>query len=125
VTVGADEKIGGADLACRYVEEDLQSAVIPAEAEGVTGWIEQHSDVLLRLMLCHSRPESDCLSDSRIEVADLEVEVHHRPLGTVYRRPNGSSVVSCLLENDVDGPLGRSEDGGSWFLVTDGPAEQF
>jgi hypothetical protein len=31
---------GSADLTCRHVEEDLQSAVIPAEAEGVAGWIK-------------------------------------------------------------------------------------
>jgi hypothetical protein len=73
--------------------------------------------------LCHSRPKSDCLGDCRIEIADLEVEVHHRPLVTSSWGPDGSSVVRRLLEHDVNGPIGRSENGGSWFLVPYGLAE--
>ena len=59
-----------------------QSAPIPAKAKRATGRIKQYSDVVQRLMLCHSRSEDDCGRNRRIEVADLEVEVHHRPLGT-------------------------------------------
>ncbi|MGB9112473.1 MAG: hypothetical protein WCF24_07080 [Acidimicrobiales bacterium] len=39
-------------------------------------WIEENSDVLLRLVPGHSRSQIDCLTDCGIEVADLEVEVH-------------------------------------------------
>jgi hypothetical protein len=39
--------------------------------------------------------------------------VHHRTLVPVRGRPDGGLVVGRLLEHDVDGPLGRSEDGRS------------
>jgi hypothetical protein len=91
----------------------------------VAGWIKQHSHVLLRLMTRDSRTESDCVRRRRIEVADLKIEVHHRSLGTVYGRPDGSLVISGFLEHDVDLAFGCSKDGCSWLLVTDGPAEQF
>jgi hypothetical protein len=65
-------------------------AVVSAEAEGVTGWVEEHSDVLLRLVRSHRCSEGNGLGDRGIEVADLEIEVHHRTLLPVDWRPHGS-----------------------------------
>jgi hypothetical protein len=55
-------------------------AVVSAEAEGVTGWVEKHPDVLLRLVRSHRCSKGNGLGDRGVEVADLEVEVHHRTL---------------------------------------------
>jgi hypothetical protein len=46
-----------------------------AEAEGVAGGVEQHTDIVLWLMLYHRCPEGHGLGDGSIEVAHLEVEV--------------------------------------------------
>ncbi len=85
-------------------------------------WVEQHSDVFLRLVFRHSRAEGDCVGDCRTQVADLEVEVHHRPLGTVSWWPDRGHVVGCRLKH-YEGSLGRSKDRSSWLLVADGPAK--
>lgn len=82
-------------------------AVVPAEAEGVTGWVEEHSDVLLRLVRSHRCSEGNGLGDRGVEVADLEVEVHHRTLLPVDWRPYGGLVAGRLLEHDVDGSGAR------------------
>ena len=99
-------------------------AVASAKAEGVTGWVEKHSDVLLRLVRSHHCSEGNGLGDRGVEVADLEVEVHHRTLLPIDWRPYGGLVAGRLLEHDEDGSRGRGEDGRTWFLVPDGPAEQ-
>jgi len=99
-------------------------AVVSAKAEGVTGWVEKHSDVLLRLVRSHRCSECNGLGDRAVEVADLEVEVHHRTLLPIDWRPYGGLVAGRLLEHDEDGSRGRGEDGRTWFLVPDGPAEQ-
>jgi hypothetical protein len=99
-------------------------AVVSAEAERVTGWVEEHSDVLLRLVRSHRCSEGNGLGDRGVEVADLEIEVHHRTLLPVDWRPYGGLVAGRLLEHDVDGSRGRGEDGRTWFLVPDRPAEQ-
>lgn len=67
------------------------------------GWVEEHSDVLLRLVTSHGSSEGERSGDRRIQTADLEVEVHHRTLFPVRGRPDRSLVVGCLLEHDVDG----------------------
>ena len=90
----------------------------------MAGWVEEDSDILLRLVLSRRCSEGERLSDCGIEVADLEVEVHHRTLFPVHGGPDGGLVVACLLEDDVDRPLRRGEDGRSRFFVTDGPTEQ-
>lgn len=90
----------------------------------MAGWVEEHSDVLSGLVPSHRRSEGERLSDRGIEVADLKVEVHHRTLLRVYGWPDGGLVVGCLLEHDVDGPLGRRDDGRSRLLMTDGPTKQ-
>ena len=90
----------------------------------MAGRIEQNSDIAMRLMFRHTRPKADCFRDRRIEVAHLEVEVHHGPLGTVHGRPDGSLVIGGFLEHDEDRPVGRREDGGPRFLVSNGPAQQ-
>src|SRR5580692_8039993 len=82
-------------------------AIVSAEAEGVTGWVEEHSDVLLRLVRSHRCSEGNGLGDRGVEVADLEVEVHHRTLLPVDWRPYGGLVAGRLLEHDVDGSRGR------------------
>ena len=90
----------------------------------MTGWVEKHSDVLLRLVRSNRCSEGNGLGDSGVEVADLEVEVHHRTLLPVDWRPYGGLVAGRLLEHDVYGSRGRGEDGRSRFLVPDRPAEQ-
>jgi len=86
--------------------------------------VEQHSDILLRLMLRNCGSQSDRLRDGCVEVAHLEVEVHHWPLGSIFWRPDRSFVVSCFLEHDVDGPLGRSKDAGARFFVPNWPIKK-
>lgn len=54
------------------------------------GWIEEHSNIFLRLMPGQSRSQADRLDDCRIEIADLKVEVHHRTLVLPYWRPHGA-----------------------------------
>ena len=88
------------------------------------GWVEQHSYVLLRLVLCDSCPERHCLGDSRVKVINLKVEMHHRTLLSRQRGPYGGFVVRCLLEDHVHGPFRRREDRGPLFLVGNPPAEQ-
>lgn len=100
-----------------------RSVLVQAEAERVAGWVEEHPDILLRLVFSQRRSEGERLSSRRVEVAHLEVEVHHRTLFPGRGRPGRGLVVGCLLEHDVDGPLGRSEDGRSRFFMTDGPIE--
>ena len=78
------------------------SAVVPAEAERVSGWIEEHSNIFLRLVLSHGRSHGDRLSHCRIDVVDLEVEVHHRTLVLPCRRPHGGAVAVRLLDNLLD-----------------------
>jgi hypothetical protein len=56
------------------------SAAVAAQAERVPGGIEQHPDVVLRLRLGDPRTERHGVGDGRVEVVDLDVEVHHRPL---------------------------------------------
>ena len=65
-------------------------AVVSAKAEGVTRWVEKHSDILLRLVRSHRCPEGNGLGDRGVEVADLEVEVHHGALFAVGGRPDGA-----------------------------------
>jgi len=62
-------------------------AVVSAKAEGVTRWVAKHSDILLRLVRGQRCAEGNGLGDGGAEVADLEVEVHHRTLVPVDRRP--------------------------------------
>src|SRR6188508_1563297 len=56
------------------------SADVEAEAERMAGRVDEHPHVLLRLVRRQRGPERHCLLDGGVEVADLEVEVHHRPL---------------------------------------------
>lgn len=64
----------------------VRLVLVSAETEGVTGRVEEYSDVLLRLGRSDRGSWSDRLSDRGIEVPDLEVEVHHRTLFPVHRR---------------------------------------
>ena len=87
--------------------------------------IEEHSDILPRLVPSHGRSKRNRVSDCRIEVANLEVQVHHRTLIFICRGPHGGAVAVGFLENDVDRPFGRGEDGRPRFVVTNGPSKQF
>jgi hypothetical protein len=90
----------------------------------VSGRVEEHSDIVLWLLGSDRGSECDGLRDRRIEVTDLEVEVHHRALLPVGRRPYGRAVIGRLLEHDIAGSLGSREDRRARLLVTDGPSEQ-
>ena len=82
----------------------MSSAVVSAEAERVPGWVEKHSDVLLRLGCSQRGAQGERLSDRGIEIADLEVEVHHRALCTVDGRPyrNASGVKAKRMRAASD-----------------------
>src|SRR3954471_25005763 len=82
------------------------SAVVAAEAEGMASRVEEHADIVLRLVGSDRGSEGDSLRDGGVEVSDLEVEVHHRALLPVSRRPHGRLVTGRLLEHDIDGSLG-------------------
>lgn len=71
-----------------------RSSLVETEAEGVAGGVEEHSDVLLRLVLGHRGAQGD----RRVQIADLEVEVHHRALSAIDRWPDRSPVAFGLLE---------------------------
>ncbi len=86
----------------------------------MAGRVEQHTNVLSWLVLGNRRSEGD----GGFEVADLEVEVHHGPLGALSWRPYGSLVIHRRLEHDEDGTVGRRQYRRSWLLVADGPAQQ-
>jgi hypothetical protein len=76
----------------------------------VTGRVEEHPDIVLRLANSDRGSECDCVGDRRVEVSDLKVEVHHRALLPVDGRPHGGPVAGRLLEYDIDGSLGSGED---------------
>ena len=86
--------------------------------------IEQHANVFLRLMIGNGRAEGECFGDGGVKIRYLEVEVHHRTLSTILRRPDGALVVRRLLEDDVNGTFGRRNDGRTGLLMDDGPAEE-
>ena len=90
----------------------------------MAGRVEQHTNILLWLVLGNRCSEGDGVSDGGFEVANLEVEVHYGPLGALSWRPDGSLVISRCLEHDEDGTLGRRQYRRSWFFVADGPAQQ-
>jgi hypothetical protein len=90
----------------------------------VSGWVEEHPDVLLRLSRSQRGAQSDRVGNRRVELTHLEVEVHHRPLLPVEGWPHGGLVAVRLLKDEVDRSLRGCEYGRSWFLVTDGPTEQ-
>ena len=57
----------------------------------MTGRVEKHPHVRLRLMLRQRRSEGRCLCDSGVEISDLEVEVHHRTLPALSGGHTGRS----------------------------------
>ena len=76
----------------------------------MAGRVEEHPDIVLRLVASDRGSEGDCLGHRGVEVCDLEVEVHHRALLPVDGRPHGGLVTGRLLEHDLDGSLGSGED---------------
>jgi len=55
-------------------------AVIATQAKGMTGRIQEDADVCLGLELSQLCAQGHCVGHGFIEVLDLDVEVHHRPL---------------------------------------------
>ncbi len=90
----------------------------------MTGGIEKHTHVLVRLMLGGDRSEGNRFGHGALEIGDLEVEVHHRSLVTRRGWPGRRAVVAGLLEHDERGPTRCSEHRRSRLLVHHGPAEQ-
>jgi hypothetical protein len=68
-------------------------------------WVKQHSDILLRLILRQGGPDGDGFGDRGSKVADLEVEVHHCPLGPRFQGPDWRLVAGSLLEHEVHRPI--------------------
>ena len=100
------------------------SAVVPNQTERVARRVEEHPDVVLRLIGSERGAQRDRLGDRILEVTDLEVEVHHRALLSGHRWPCRWLVVGRLLEDEKAGTARRGEHGCSRFLVPDRPAEQ-
>ena len=73
--------------------------------------VEQHPDMLLRLMPGHGGAEGNRLGDRGLEVTDLEVEMHHRALPPRRGRPLGGLIIRRLLENEINGSLGGGHYG--------------
>ena len=90
----------------------------------MTGRIEEHPDIVLRLFRSDRGSEGHCLGDRGVQVPDLEVEVHHRALLPVGRWPYRGLVTTRLLEYDIDGSFGSDQDGRAGLLMADGPPEQ-
>jgi hypothetical protein len=93
----------------RWRQSLATSTVVSTETERVTGGVHQDPDVLLRLLCSHRGSQGDRVSDGGIQISDLEVEVHHRALRAVDGRPHRGSVVTGLLEHDVDRALRSRE----------------
>src|SRR5262245_43365935 len=89
---------------------DVRSAVVAAETERVAGRVEQNPDVVLRLVRGDRRAESYRVLDRRLEVTDLEVEMHHRTLLPVNGRPHRWRVSDRLLKHDEDRSLRRDQN---------------
>ena len=79
-----------------------RSAFVAAETEGMAGRVEEHPDIVLRLVRSDRGSECDCLGDRQVKVADLEVEVHHRALLPVGGRPHRGLEAGRLLEHDIE-----------------------
>jgi len=73
----------------------------------MSGRIEHDPDTVVRLDVRDVGPESDDLGHSLVEIAHLDVEVHHRAPGVARGRPDRRHVALCLLEDDVDRALRR------------------
>jgi hypothetical protein len=73
--------------------------------------IEHVPHVLLRLHVCQLGTEAPGVGDGRIEVLDLHIQVHHRPLLALRRGPARSYVVAGELEDhETDSCGGLSTD---------------
>jgi len=59
----------------------------------VAGGVDEHANVLLRLVRSDSCSQGERLPDRRVEVGDLEVNVHHRTLFAVDGRPDGPPIA--------------------------------
>jgi hypothetical protein len=115
-------QLGPDARACRCAL--LRSVRFEAQAEGMSGWVKEHTDVLLRLSSSQRGAQSDRIGDRGIEITNLKIEVHHRALLPVGWWPHWGLVAVRLLKDEKDRSLGSGEDGCSWFLVTNGPPEQ-
>ena len=87
--------------------------------------IEQHPDMLLRLELGYGGTKSNRFGRRRAQVPDLEVEVHHRPLLPLDRRPHRSLIALCTLEHEERPLRGGGHNGRTRLLVPDVPSEEF
>jgi hypothetical protein len=99
--------------------------LIEAQAEGVSGGVEHNPDVRLRLVFREGGSQGHRFGDGRVQVRDLEVEVHHRALLPVDGRPDRRAVAVGLLEHEVRSLRGGGDDRRSRLLVSDVPPEEF
>jgi len=90
----------------------------------MTGGINEYPDVLLGLVSRHRRSKRDRFGDSRVKVAYLKVEMHHRALVSRFRWPDRWLKVKGFLEHDVYRSVGRRDDYCARFFMNDGPIEQ-
>jgi hypothetical protein len=71
-----------------HVRRSFLALVIPAQAERVPGWIQQHPAAVLRLELSDPRAQGHGIGDGRVEIGHLDVEAHHRALLARCRGPD-------------------------------------
>lgn len=90
----------------------------------MTRGVKEYSDVRLGLVRRDRRSERDRLSDSRVKVAYLKVEMHRRALISRSRWPDRWLKVQGFLEYDVYRSVGRRDDCRARFFKNDGPTEQ-
>jgi hypothetical protein len=88
------------------------------------GRVDQYADMLLGLVIGNLRSERNGVGYGRIEVSDLEIEMHHGALPSLNGRPHGWHVALSLLEDEIDRPLGRSDDGGVQLSMNNRPIKQ-
>lgn len=62
----------------------------------MAGRVEEHPDIVLRLVISERHSEFNCPGDRRVEVSDLHVKVHHRALLPIGGRPHGCLVTGRL-----------------------------
>lgn len=80
--------------------------------------IEHYPDLLLRLELCLRRAELDRVSNCRVEIVDLEVEVQYLLRVVLDWRPCRADILRRGLERDIGNPVGWDGGKGPGSLVT-------
>jgi hypothetical protein len=85
--------------------------------------IEQHPDVVLRLMLGESRTHLERVGNRGLQVADLDIEMHHHLLTTWHGGPHGRHELRRGLNRQIGDPFRRRKGDEVGLLPVDSPAQ--